>query len=203
MTRVVPQAIGIVTASLLASLPVHAQSADRPDADVLADLRACATLERDGARLACFDGVLAAQGNGESRRRADPGTATRSPATTRTEAIGERAAPREAPDARAARPEQAAAPRDEQAERAARPEPVRDDRDELGADRTVTIVAIEETRSGATFLTETGERYVQTSGGALRSHPDVPYETTLRDGALGSLFLYVTDRRRVRVRKAE
>jgi hypothetical protein len=69
----------------------------------------------------------------------------------------------------------------------------------------VTIVEINPQLNGdATFVTDTGQVYVQTSGREPPGgYPALPFETTLRDGALGSLFLYLSERQRVRVRIAE
>jgi hypothetical protein len=47
--------IGLVGMSLL---PMTAALAQADDAETLADLKACAAIERSNARLACYDGVL-------------------------------------------------------------------------------------------------------------------------------------------------
>jgi hypothetical protein len=134
---------------------------------VLADLRACGTLARDGARLACFDGVLAAEGAFAPRA-----------------AAAARAIPDETPRGTTQTLE-------------------REERDDDR--RTVTIVEINPMLSGVTtFVTATGQVYVQTSGGEPPGgYPGLPFETTVRGGALGSLFLYLSERRRVRVKMAE
>lgn len=190
MARIMNPTLGaIASASMLVAVTSHAQSGSRSSADVLADLRACSTLARDGARLACFDGVLAAEGDGTPSSESPD----RAPAPS---------APPSVARARAASPEPAsvAAAARGRGQDEAREEPDDDGR------RPVTIVAINEMLSGeATFLTDTGQVYIQTSGRAPSpgSYPPLPYETTLRDGALGSLFLYLSERRRVRVRRAE
>jgi hypothetical protein len=42
----------------LSGMPITAALAQADDAETLADLKACAALERSNARLACYDGVL-------------------------------------------------------------------------------------------------------------------------------------------------
>jgi hypothetical protein len=56
----------------------------------------------------------------------------------------------------------------------------------------------------ARFVTDTGEVLVQTSGGTPRGgFPEVPFEARLETGTFGSLFLGISERRRVRVRFAD
>lgn len=67
------------------------------------------------------------------------------------------------------------------------------------------IVDLNASRPGAArFVTAAGEVLVQTSGGTPRGgFPEVPFEASLEDGAFGSLFLGVSERRRVRVKWAD
>lgn len=64
------------------------------------------------------------------------------------------------------------------------------------------IVDLTADRPGdARFITETGQVLIQTSGGTPPGgYPDVPFEATLEDGAFGSLFLGIRERRRIRVK---
>lgn len=190
---------GAVSASLLVTVTGLAQNASRPNADVLADLEACSTLERDRARLACFDGVLAAERSGTPSSEPANGDASPTPSAAAEPKTAARAPATPEPRTAAAAP---ATP--DEAPRRREPADEREDRDDNGR-RTVTIVEINDRLPGqASFLTDTGQLYIQTSGGTPSGgYPDVPYEATLRDGALGSLFLYISERRRVRVRRAE
>lgn len=144
------------------------------DADTLARMRACGPLERNRDRLACFDRALAAE-------RAEPlATAAEEPVVP--ESTGDAAS---------------SASTDPIA-----PQPANDRREQP---RVVTIVDVTADRPGeARFLTEAGQVYIQTSGRAPSGgYPDVPFEATLEGGALGSVFLAVGDRRRVRVTLAD
>lgn len=195
---------GVASAVLLATVNGFAQSATQSSAELLADLRACSTLERDGARLACFDGVLAAQGSAGAAAESAERSAPRAPraAPARPAEAGPESASATVPEQRLAAAPQAtrdaAPPRAERAEQREQPE-------QEDGPRTVTIVEINAVRPGeASFLTETGELYIQTSGSTPRGgYPELPYETSLRDGAFGSLFLYLGERQRIRVRAAE
>jgi hypothetical protein len=181
MTRALSlrQIVTIATTLWLFSPSAPAQS----DAETLADLRACGTVERDTARLACFDGVLA-----NERTAATERTAT-SERTTAQERAARRAAAADSETAVAATAarDQRDAPGENRAAENERP-------------RTLTIVDVNDTLPGAArFTADTGRVFVQTSGGTPRGgYPDVPFEARIQDGAFGSLFLYVSERRRVR-----
>lgn len=171
-------------------------STAQTDAETLADLRACRSVERDRARLACFDGVFAAaEGVDDSSRtsQADTGDASRAP-------VQQVAASREPAEAQAS----SASPPQERIERqvaSADPPPPQED----AARRIVTIVDLNADRpGGARFLTDTGRVLIQTSGGGnRRDYPSVPFEATLEEGTLGSQFLDYGGRRRIRVRIAD
>lgn len=192
-------------ASIGAALWLFSQSGmAQSDAETLADLRACGAVERDGARLACFDGVLAAErAAGTEAGAAEAGAAGRrdpsasraaSPRVSAVSAQGRgasRAAVRAADARGASAAETASAARDERGESGA---------PETEQPLTVTIVDINDERPGAARFTDsTGRVFVQTSGGTPRGgYPDVPFEARIEDGVFGSLFLYVGERRRVR-----
>lgn len=186
-------------ASIGATLWVFAPTVmAQSDAETLADLRACGAVERDGARLACFDGVLAAERAVATERAAAPERA----------AEPERAAPAER--AAAAERNAAAAPNAVRERTAAEPAVAAglaggDRRRSSGPGaespaRTVTIVEVNDDLPGAArFTADTGRVFLQTSGGTPRGgYPDVPFEARIQDGVFGSLFLYVGERRRVR-----
>ena len=244
---------GLATASCaaLALVAPHVVMA-QVDAEALADFRACGAVERDRARLACFDGVLAADREGggideivESEpvsetvapdaplAAAEPAE-TRIASTPRVEAAEPPAAsaprtqavetpPASASPAAPAETQIASAPREEAVETPAasvsRSEPAQAQlanepraetartraasatRSEPAEDRTLTIVELRTGIPGsARFVTDDGRVFVQTSGSSnYRSFPEVPFEATLEDGALGSSFLRLGPRLRVRV----
>ena len=173
------------------------------DVETLADFRACGALERDSARLACFDGVLAADREStESEEIADSGPVD-APVPTQTE-------PQAPPTTLPAATQVASETPDETVETraasvaAARPletPPAREARSEPAEVPTLMIVEMNTRMPGAArFITDDGRVYLQTSGGSnYRTYPDVPFEATLEDGALGSTFLRLGPRLRVRV----
>jgi len=187
------------------------------DAETLADLRACASLERERARLACFDGVLASER--EAQNRTAPNAAP--PAPGRSGSNAAPLAPARAPSNPAApAPESAAsngAARAVRSDPDATPAPVSPQRAAADTDRagrasdqdemprSVTVVNINDNiRGAARFVTESGQVLIQTGGGTPRGgYPEVPFDAALEDGALGSLFLVLAERRRVRVRWAD
>ncbi len=247
--------------------------AQTDDAATLADFRACGALQRDSARLACFDGVLAADREGggiDEVAESVPVTETVAPepspvAAERTETPvvrSEEPEPAESPVAAAPQPEPPEAvaasvaqseppeappaggppaqPSTATAERTAaasaggeeaaiatsnasrgqpaEPAPASETR--AAADRTQVAVAAGSERAEASaftivemttripgaarFITDEGRVFVQTSGGSnYRNFPDVPFPATLEDGALGSNFLRLGPRLRVRVRVVE
>lgn len=244
-------------------LPVFAQT---DDAATLADFRACGALQRDSARLACFDGVLAAdrEGGGIDEVAASvPVTETVAPEPSpvvaaeppETPAVrSEEPEPAESPVATAPQPEPpeavvasiaqsdppeappaggppaqpstataertAAAIATSNASRGQPAEPAPASETRAAADRTQVAVAAGSERAEASaftivemttripgaarFITDDGRIFVQTSGGGnYRNFPDVPFPATLEDGALGSNFLRLGPRLRVRVRVVE
>lgn len=219
----------MIAASLgaIALLTAQAGLTQSDAAETLADLEACAQIERDRARLACFDGVLASEPLGEPQAPAV--AAEESPPDLRQNSAQEAAA-----TASAQAPAPAAAPSPESIARTSpaspsvasaaesRPAPAvaatqsRDDRrasatrapvaaspDDEGEERQiVTIVSVNTQLAGsARFTTNEGQVYRQTSGGNLRGRfPDVPFEASIERGTLSSVFLAIGDnRRRVRV----
>lgn len=245
-------------------------------AATLADFRACGALQRDSARLACFDGVLAAdrEGGGIDEVAASvPVTETVAPEPSpvvaaeppETPAVrSEEPEPAESPVAAVPQPEPPEAvaasvaqseppeappaggppaqPSTATAERTAaasaggeaaaiatsnsnaprgRPaEPAPASETRAAADRTQVAVAAGSERAEASaftivemttripgaarFITDDGRVFVQTSGGSnYRNFPDAPFPATLEDGALGSSFLRLGPRLRVRVRAVE
>ena len=219
------------------------------DVETLADFRACGVLERDSARLACFDGVLAAdRASAESDEIADSGPVDElaapdgpvaeaesvpEPAPARaqaavagtpsTEAAASRAADTpaplptqtepQAPPAAPAATQLASETPDETAEAqaasVAAAAPVetppageaRAARSEPAEAPTLRIVEMRTRIPGAArFVADDGRVFVQTSGGSnYRNFPDVPFDATLEPGALGSTFLRLGPRLRVRV----
>jgi hypothetical protein len=186
-------------ASISAALWLFSQSAmAQSDAETLADLRACGTVERDGARLACFDGVLAAEqvaaaeaGVAGRRDSRAPGAASALVSGVSGQGRGESRAVRAADVPGVSAANAAAAARDEHNESKA---------PETEQPRTVTIVDVNDDLPGAArFTDDAGRVFVQTSGGTPRGgYPDVPFEARIEDGIFGSLFLYISERRRVR-----
>lgn len=273
----VPRLAAAAFGATFALLVPHAVVSQSNDDATLADFRACGALQRDSARLACFDGVLAADRDGggideiaESAAVTEPAApevavAATEPAATplvRTEQPDAADAPaatapqpepaeataandaesepteveavallpeqpsqtgvasaeeapdssdqseeaREVPTANVAQPRPAeplpatAAPAEPvltQAAAAARSERV-----EASA---FTIVEMTTRIPGAArFVTDDGRVFVQTSGGSnYRNFPDVPFPAAVEDGALGSTFLRLGPRLRVRVRTVE
>jgi hypothetical protein len=193
-------------------------------AETLENLRACSEVGRDAARLACFDGVLAAE-RAASERASQPErddtvplvANAPNPAPERRAAASARRTDAAAATGAAAASEArgaataAAAQRDTRSDRA----PVRDNADrqngnpanldpENDESRAFTVVDINDEIPGATrFTSATGRIFVQTSGRTPPGgFPRVPFEAEVQDGALGSLFLVFGDNRRVRGRWA-
>lgn len=218
------------------------------DAETLADFRACGALQRDSARLACFDGVLAADlesARGDQIADSAPvdepvapdalvaeAETEPEPAVAQASAAGvPRAVAAEAPEPAAPAPEpaqtepQVPPPAPPEATRAAtetpdesveiqtvsaaaappvETPPAREARVAPSAPAEAPTLRIVEMRTripgAARFITDDGRVFVQTSGGSnYRNYPDVPFDATLEDGALGSTFLRLGPRLRVRV----
>ena len=235
-------------------LPLAAVSQTNDDA-TLADFRACGALQRDSARLACFDGVLAAdREGGEIDETAETASVTDTVAPVAPLAAAEPAETQEVPEPELAAVPAATTPRPERAEATAesvaQSEPIETEpassspgeietgssaepvpaqlanipREEAGATQaesvaptaaatasdateasTFTIVEfITRIPGSARFVADDGRVFVQTSGSSnYRTFPDVPFPATLEDGALGSQFLRLGPRLRVRVRTVE
>jgi hypothetical protein len=200
---------GLGALSVLSGAAAFAQGElGRSERDMLDDLLACGDVSRERARLACFDGVLAAARDAGNRGDvvgddSIAGTTTRG--LTESTRSSERFVDSSPREPAAAPGEAAAAPAEATAA------PARPSRDSAGAQRTeagtgvVTIIEVNDQIPGeARFLTNTGQVIVQTSGGTpAGGYPEVPFDATLRSGALGSTFLYVSDRRRIRVALSE
>jgi hypothetical protein len=169
----------------LSVLPIGALLAQGEDADAMADLKACATIERNNARLACYDGVL-----GRPASPPEPAATTTvnppPPQTTAPEG------PAPAAVAGAAAAGSAAVAATEGAARAApeaaanappAPPPETDTR------RTIVVTEVRlRTPSSAVFITDSGQIWEQTDSGRGR-YPKVPFEAALESGSLGSTFL--------------
>jgi len=209
MTRARGILVSLV-ASACTPLMLSAQSSDaQSDAETLADIRSCGSLERDRARLACFDGVLAAErtatGAAVPTGRSEVTQAAAPPRSVASETPVAAAARAAAPASRGAVTTEASAEPargaaiDSNAVRNERAKPASADDD---GSRTITIVGLNDDLPGAArFVTDSGRVLLQTSGGTPRGgFPDLPFEATLEPGALGSLFLGVSERRRIRVR---
>ncbi len=263
---VLPHLAAAVGAALTLLAP-HPAFSQTDDAATLADFRACGALQRDSARLACFDGVLAADRSGggvDESAEVEPDepevsvAAAESPETpgapepepepagilpvpdtpqpepaqavaaaeAQSEPIEEQAAidsPAEPVQAQVA-----SAPREEPREaqtasvvesRPAEPPTANEAsaaaertqaaaiavRDEAADAASLTIVEMRTRIPGAArFVSDDGRVFVQTSGGSnYRNFPDAPFPATLEDGALGSTFLRLGPRLRVRVRTLE
>lgn len=130
-------------------------------ADPLSALLRCASIDDDGSRLECFDGAAATALEAREKRSADANRESRAAETSQAPLLAARARQR-TPD------EDQEGPREQQ----------------------VTIVEVRTTIPGrAVFVTSDGAELVQTSGAARLYLPDVPFEATVRRGAVGGLFL--------------
>ena len=264
-----PQLAAAVGAALTFLVP-HSVLSQTNDVATLEDFRACGALQRDSARLACFDGVLAADRTGGGVDENDESAPVTQPAepeapvaaaepeedvrvatepdpepaeipapiTPRPEPADAAAATEPAsepteeqppidPPAELAPAQVASAPREEASEvqtaSAARSRPAESlgaSEDRAASVRTQAAAATRAERAepsafmivqfntrmpgAARFVSDDGRVFVQTSGGSnYRTFPDVPFQATLEDGALGSNFLRLGPRLRVRVRIVE
>lgn len=184
------------------------------DSATLGALRACAGIEPDAARLACFDAELAREPEPTPAAAVDvraapasppPAAAPQTTATTSTAPVTSSA--RATPVAPAALPV-AAAPVVPDTNAAATPPAESSNRDDAGQSEAealdgeaIVVVGVSMPRPGDTrFLTQDGRAFVQTSGTTRRHYPEVPFDALLQGGALGGLFLKVApDGPRVRV----
>ena len=203
--RTVRRALASALCGALALVALDSAMA-QADVETLADFRACGALERDSARLACFDGVLAAHREStESDEIADSGpldepvpaqTEPQSPPTTLPAATQDAS---ETPDETVET--QAASVAAARSLETAPAREARTARSESAEVPTVMIVEMNTRIPGAArFITDDGRVFLQTSGGGnYRNYPDVPFEAALEDGALDSTFLRLGPRLRVRV----
>ena len=178
------------TLLVASALPIAAPHAQTEDADTLADLKACAAIERSNARLACYDGVL---GRAPSPQEPAAPTAvspsnTAGPAAAPFEpAPGSVAAAGTAPGVAAAavpEPETSAAPLPARAQSA-----IEDAGAGAAAASTIVVVEVRlRTPSSAVFVTASGEVFEQIDTGRGR-YPEVPFEAKIEGGSLGSRFL--------------
>ncbi len=202
---------------LLAAQALIAQT----DAERLEALRACLGIESDAARLLCFESILAAP----------PASGDRSSATSANEEI-EVAADSERPDAPdtpatpsapsppepvdvaeipgavggKSVPQPAAQSADDRASAAdVAPEREREQGQAPDEEQAEAVVIVETGRlyrGNATFATDDGRLFVQTSGSTSRRLPETPFEATLEAGAFSSVFLIAASAGlRVRVRE--
>jgi hypothetical protein len=170
----------------LAATLLAAVASAQSDEQVLAELRECARIQIDRARLNCVDGVFADDALAGRSADADDGTeGTASPAASRTGV----ADPGQA-GAAVATSAVAATEAEREPERG-RPPPASRDDEEVPAERIVTVVeVIELGRGNFRFVTSDGEVYTQPIGSPpRRNYPSVPFEAELGTGAFGSLFI--------------
>ena len=192
VTQHLKRALLIGTASL-GTGTVLAQSGSG-SAEVAAVLE-CAGIEREILRLECYDEAVAAlrlrQQSGEARSGGpSPAPSAAARGETETQAGGDSPASAEAPESGST--PQVAAERNLQGNapaRAARSGEQDADRADDG-DREVTVVEVRTSIPGrAVFITSDGEEFVQTSGRLNLFLPDVPFQASLRAGAVGGKFL--------------
>jgi len=172
----------------------------------LSPLLACAEIDREIARLECYDDAVAALRAARAERNERQAAPSRVPADT--PAARTAAAPDRTRATAVAENSSASAPR-VVAERELRAAPsARADtsaRADAGANgdraRKVQIVEVRTPIPGrAVFVTSEGEEFVQTSGEIRLYLPDVPFQAEVRPGALGGLFLTPEEtRRRIRI----
>ena len=200
-----------VVIPLLAAQAAVAQT----DAERLEALRACLDIESDGARLLCFESIVSAeaagtQASGDRAAEAatdegvEPAAEAERPEATAASARGD-----EPGDPVTDEPERTRPATTEPAAEGARAADVtrerRRDRDQEREEVADTVLVVEASRGyrgNAVFATGDGRRFVQTSGNTARVLPEAPFEATLEDGALGSVFLVARSAGlRVRVRE--
>jgi hypothetical protein len=141
-------------------LPIEASLAQNEDADALADLQACAAIERSNARLACYDGVL-----GRTPSPPEPAATT----------AANPAPPPEVPTSVA--PDAAAGV-------APPPRPAADN-----APQAIVVTELRlRGPTTAVFVTANGQVWDQIDNGRGR-YPEVPFEATLERGSFSSMFL--------------
>ncbi len=192
MQRVVRELL--IGAALLCPMVAGAQ----PSGSELSAMLACADIEREILRLECYDNAVAAIR--ATAPAASPRAAEQPPAAARSapQIGGESAAPVASNSAAPVMAERTL-PGPAQSSAAARDasrEP-----ETRARERQVTVVEVRTGVPGrAVFLTNDGEEFVQTSGPSRMYLPQVPFQASLRPGAVGGLFLTPDDsRNRIRV----
>lgn len=176
----------LIGAALLCPISVLAQ-ADSPELSAVLD---CADIEREILRLECYDEAVAALRRGaraDASERGGPASEQDEPAAARPESADERRGEAETEadddDSRAPAP-RVVAERDLPAAAGSGSD------DAAEGDRQVTIVEVRTPVPGrAVFVTAEGAEFVQTSGRLRLFLPDVPFQATLRSGAVGGMFL--------------
>jgi hypothetical protein len=167
------------------------------DADALADLKACAAIERSNARLACYDGVLgrtspaepAATTAGSSTPPRAPAAAGPGPAVVVGGAAAVSAAAGAASEVASSAPDTASSAPASAAPNAAAsapapPPPATDD-----ARQTIVVTELRlRSPTNAVFVTANGQVWEQSDNGRGR-YPETPFEATLEKGSLNSTFL--------------
>ena len=174
------RACAVLTFSLL---PIAAVLAQNENADVLADLEACAALERNNARLACYDGVL-----GRSASTSEPAATTAVDPALPQDTAPAGPAPAAVAGAALAVPSAAAAAPEATASATPAPAPPPPPAADK-AERTIVVTELRlRSATSAVFVTANGQVWEQTDNGRGR-FPEVPFEAVLEDGSLGSTFL--------------
>ncbi len=195
------------------------------DSERLEALRACLDIESDAARLLCFESIVAAQpagveasderssataANDETEVAADVERpdATDTPAAPSATSPPEPIEAAEIPGAVGAEsvPPAAAQTADDRAAAAdVAPEREREQGQAPDEEQAETVIIVEAGRlyrGNATFATDDGRLFVQTSGSTSRRLPEAPFEATLEVGAFSSVFLVAPSAGlRVRVRE--
>jgi len=198
----VSHALGI-SLSVISTFPWAQAAFAQDESERWTALRACLQIEPDAARLACFEGIVAdAPAISDP---AEPATAENKEATTLAARATESTQTPQSTQpnvATTSAAEVTAAESQSDTDTARTTQGRRGGHEDDNA-RTVTIVEMRApSPRDATFVTEGGQVFVQTSGSTRGRYPPVPFEAVLEDGAFGSLFL-ATGARGPRVRVAE
>ncbi len=164
----------------IAAALLSAAALAQPGADPLSALLDCAAIDDDGRRLECFDRA-AADARERALRALDRDARQRTGASREAPASDESVRTVDSVIDLGTRPREARAAESRSAPR---------------GERIVTIVEVRTNVPGrAVFITSEGAELVQTSGSSRPYLPDVPFEATLRPGAIGGTFLVPADTR--------